>query len=51
METTPDSTDQGIPFDGNPSPFPPFKNISVVEILQILYKSTSKIFVENLTVD
>ena len=24
MATTPESTDQGIPFDGNPSPFPPF---------------------------
>ena len=27
MTTTPESTDQGIPFDGNPSPFPPFRNI------------------------
>jgi len=27
MATTPESTDQGIPFDGNPSPFPPFENI------------------------
>ena len=27
MATTLDSTDQGIPFDGNPSPFPPFGNI------------------------
>jgi len=25
--TNPESTDQGIPFDGNPSPFPPFGNI------------------------
>ena len=27
METTSESTDQGIHFDGNPSPFPPFRNI------------------------
>ena len=27
MVTTSDSTDQGIPFDGNPSPFAPFGNI------------------------
>ncbi len=27
MATTPESTDQEIPFDGNPSPFPPFRNI------------------------
>ena len=27
METTPESTDEGIPFDGNPSPFPSFGNI------------------------
>ena len=27
MEITLESTDQGIPFDGNPSPFPPFRNI------------------------
>ena len=27
METISKSTDQGIPFDGNPSPFPPFGNI------------------------
>ena len=27
MATTLDSTDQGIPFDGNPNPFPPFGNI------------------------
>jgi len=27
MATTPESTDQGIPFDGNPSPFPHFRNI------------------------
>jgi len=27
MATTPESTNQGIPFDGNPSPFPPFGNI------------------------
>ena len=27
MATNPESTDQGIPFDGNPSPFPPFGNI------------------------
>ena len=28
MTTTPESTDQRIPFDGNPRPFPPFGNIS-----------------------
>ena len=28
METTSESTDQGIPFDGNPSHFLPFGNIS-----------------------
>jgi len=28
MQTTSNSNDQGIPFDGNPSPFPPFRNIS-----------------------
>ena len=27
METKPDSTDQGIPLEGNPSPFPSFGNI------------------------
>ena len=27
MATNPESTNQGIPFDGNPSPFPPFGNI------------------------
>jgi len=27
MATTPKSIDQGIPFDGNPSSFPPFGNI------------------------
>ena len=27
MATTPEHTDQRIPFDGNPSPFPPFGNI------------------------
>ena len=27
METNLKSTNQGIPFDGNPSPFPPFGNI------------------------
>ena len=27
MATNPESTDQGIPFDGNPSPFPSFGNI------------------------
>jgi len=27
MVTNPNSTDQEIPFDGNPSPFPPFGNI------------------------
>ena len=27
METTLEPTNQGIPFDGNPSPFPPFGNI------------------------
>ena len=27
MATTPKSIDQGIPFDGNPSPFPLFGNI------------------------
>ena len=27
MATNLESTDQGIPFDGNPSPFPPFRNI------------------------
>ena len=27
MMTNPDFTNQGIPFDGNPSPFPPFGNI------------------------
>ena len=27
MVTNRESTDQGIPFDGNPSPFPPFRNI------------------------
>ena len=27
MATNPESTDQGIPFDGNPIPFPPFGNI------------------------
>lgn len=27
MATTPKSADQGIPFDENPSPFPPFRNI------------------------
>ena len=26
MATNLESTDQGIPFDGNPSPFPPFGN-------------------------
>ena len=27
MATNLESIDQGIPFDGNPSPFPPFGNI------------------------
>ena len=27
MATNLESTDQGIPFDGNPSPFPPFRNV------------------------
>jgi len=27
MATNPESTGQGILFDGNPSPFPPFENI------------------------
>ena len=27
MVTNLEPTDQGIPFDGNPSPFPPFGNI------------------------
>ena len=27
MVTNPESMDQGIPFDGNPSRFPPFGNI------------------------
>ena len=27
MATNPESIDQGIPFDGNPSLFPPFGNI------------------------
>ena len=27
MATNTESTNQGIPFDGNPSPFPPFGNI------------------------
>ncbi len=27
MATNLESTDQGIPFDVNPSPFPPFRNI------------------------
>ena len=27
MATSPESIDQGIPFDGNPSPFPSFGNI------------------------
>lgn len=27
MTTNPEFTDQGIPFDGNPSPFPPFGTI------------------------
>ena len=27
MAINSDSTDKGIPFDGNPSPFPPFGNI------------------------
>ena len=27
MATNSESTDQGIPFDGNPSPFPSFGNI------------------------
>ena len=27
MEITPESIDQGIHFDGNPSPFPPFGNL------------------------
>jgi len=27
MVKNPESTNQGIPFGGNPSPFPPFRNI------------------------